>query len=293
MLFHGNNTVYSPYIERFNGTNWKEVGIPGSKLSTYSVQATSASNVWVFGLSLESKDTAGTAAYRWDGARWHKIPVPAQTFLEGSVVLGPSNVWAFGDSGTLQGDVFHWNGSTWKPYNISSQNFFPLDISGAARNVWVAGTISANVSGTPAKVSAYRWNGTHWLAVSMPHPVVNDYASVSVFSRANVWVGADTTTRVSALHWDGQHWHAVSAPDNVVANSFDIIQDGMGGYWWGSFAHWTGHAWINEEAVSPQGSGGDGRIVGMPGTLSFLMATGATNLGSSTEHPSIYRLILG
>jgi hypothetical protein len=293
MLRQGNNTVYSPYIERFNGTSWKEVTIPGSRLSTYSVHASSASNVWVFGLTPEPKNLAQTAAYRWDGARWHKIPVPAMTYLQGSVVLGPSNVWAFGDSGTVPGDVFHWNGSKWKPYNINSLNFLPLDISGSARNVWVAGTISANVPGAPEKAAAYRWNGTHWRAVSMPHPVVGGEASVSVFSPGNVWIGADTSTKVSALHWDGRHWHVVSAPDNVAANSFNIIQDGRGGYWWGPFADWTGHAWINEEAVSPQySSGGFGPIARIPGTLSFLMAAGVTNAGSSTEHPSIYRLNL-
>lgn len=294
-LIHGGNTVYSPYIERFDGTHWKEIGIPGSRLSTYSVQATSASNVWVFGLTPNSKDIADTAAYRWDGARWHKIPVPALTYLQRTVVLGPSNVWAFGGSGTLPGDVFHWNGSKWKPYDVNYQHFIPLDISGSARNVWVAGTISSNVSGTPAKAAAYRWNGTHWLAVSMPHPVVADGASVSVFSPANVWIGADTSTRVSALHWDGHHWHVVSVPDSVSgANSFNIIQDGRGGYWWGPFADWTGHAWIDDGTVSPQySSGGFGPIVRIPGTLSFLMAAGVANAGSSTEHPSIYRLDLG
>jgi hypothetical protein len=41
------------------------------------------------------------------------------------------------------------------------------------------------------------------------------------------------------------------------------------------------------------GVAGFGDIVRIPGTLSFLMAAGVENQGSSTEHPTIYRLDLG
>ena len=136
-LLQGNKTVYKPYVQHFNGTGWKTVKFPAATMTTDTVQATSASDVWVFGLTQNSKNIASSAAYRWDGARWHKLPVPAYTYLQGTVVLSPSNIWAFGGSLNLPGDVFHWNGSKWKSYNL---NFFPQDISASsAGNVWLSG----------------------------------------------------------------------------------------------------------------------------------------------------------
>lgn len=40
--------------------------------------------------------------------------MPSETYLQGTVVLGPSNVWAFGGSGSMAGDIFHWNGLTFR-----------------------------------------------------------------------------------------------------------------------------------------------------------------------------------
>lgn len=289
-LLHGNNTVYTQYIEHYDGNSWKEVGIPGAKMSTYMVKATTGSNVWVFGYTPNPQNVAVTATYRWDGAHWHKIPMPGGTWFQGAVVLGPSNVWAFGGSSMLADDIFHWNGRSWQAYNI---NFFPQDISASSgNNVWLTGMIS---SGKVEKATGYRWNGSHWLAASMPHPVVDVGPGVKVFSSTNVWIGWDTATSTVASHWNGQHWQLITAPNTVQANSSNIVFDGRGGYMWGPFADWTGHSWISTASVSPAAyaSAGFGPIARIPGTSSLMMDSGVINTGSTIEHPAIYRLDLG
>lgn len=285
-LFRGAKAVYGPYVWHFNGSTWKAVAIPRASMTSDTVQATSASDVWVFGLTRNSKNVAASAAYRWDGRHWHKVPVPAYTYLQGAVVLSPSNVWAFGGSFTLHGDVFHWDGRKWASYNL---NFFPQAVSASsARNVWLTGMTTA---GKKEKATAYQWNGRRWLAVSTPHPEVESGPSVTVLSRSNVWIGWESTTKTYGAHWNGRKWRVVIAPDNVNAYSYDIVPDGRGGYWFGPFADWTGHVWINAGAISPQPSGGGfGDIARVPGTSSFLMAAGVMNEGSMTQHPTIYRL---
>jgi hypothetical protein len=287
-LIQGAKTVYKPYIQHFNGSTWKAITFPHVRMTSDTVQATSASDVWVFGLTPNSKNIAASAAYRWDGRHWHKVPVPAYTYLQGTVVLSRSNVWAFGGSFNLLGDVFHWNGRKWASYNL---NLYPQFVSASsARNVWLTGMTWA---GKKEKATAYRWNGRRWQSVSTPHPVVDFGPSVTALSCSNVWIGWETTTKTYAAHWNGHRWRVVTAPGNVEADSYDIVPDGRGGYWFGPFADWTGHVWISAGDVSPEPYGGGfGDIVRIPGTLSFLMAAGVMNMGSSTQHPTIYRLNL-
>lgn len=283
-LFNGNKTVYQPFIRHFDGGGWKVVTIPGARNFTSDwVAASSAKNVWILGTS--TSRTYPTTVYRYDGSRWHKVLIPARTDLHDPVVLGPANVWAFGSSGTSTADVFHWNGHRWQGYNL---NLLPEALSAsAANNVWVAGLTFA---GSAQKATAYRWNGTHWLSVAMPHPVVASSPGVTASLPSDVWIGWDTATTTSALHWNGHRWHVITAPGGISANSFNIVPDGRGGDWFGPFARWTGHIWTGPITVSPENSGGGfGPVVRIPGTSSFWLAAGVINAGSSTEEPTIYR----
>jgi hypothetical protein len=285
-LWHGSQTVYTPYIQHFNGSTWKEVTIPGAKISTYLVQATSASNVWVVGYLSPG---SFAAAYRWDGARWHKIPVPASTHLRGMAVLSPSNVWAFGDSANMEGQVWHWNGRTWQTYpglNINAQSIS----ASSSSNVWVAAVI---YSGNTPKAYAYRWDGSRWLAVKMPHPVFIALG-VEAFSSSDVWIGWINYSVTAAVHWNGQQWHQVTAPSSLIADSTAIVPDGRGGQWWGPRVDYTGHAWVSHLTFSPGFSTGFvSPPVQLRGTSSFLAAAGVSNTnGSSMEQPAIFRFDL-
>ncbi len=289
-LSQGGRALYKPFIKHFDGTAWRPVTFPGTAMYTVSVQATSASDVWVFGYTQNAKNVSSSAAYRWDGKRWHKIPLPAGTGLQGTVVLGPSNVWAFGGSLSVAGDVFHWNGRTWKAYTI---NLIPQDMAASSgSNVWLTGMTWVNKKTERAK--AYRWNGVRWLGVSTPHPVINVGPDVTALSPSSVWLGWETSTKNQAAHWNGHTWTVLTAPANAEADPFEIVPDGRGGYWFGPFADWTGTTWISATDVSPSFStAGFDAPVRIPGTTTFLVAAGVANTGSSVPHPTIYRLTLG
>lgn len=278
--------VYQPFVRHFNGSSWQTITIPGSSGSTADwVSASSPSDVWVGGL--KDSSVATTVVYRWNGAHWGKIPMPATTYLQGLVAVGPNNVWAFGSSGTVPDDIFHWNGSKWQYYLADNTNFIPQGISAsAANNVWVSGFA---YSGSKQVVAAYRWNGSAWHAVSMPHPVFNDAGpEVTAVSSSNVWVGWDDTTKSYVLHWDGHQWHTAALP--YYADPLDVVPDGKDGYWFGAQAVLTGSTWNIEDV--PAFSGDFGGVTRIPGTTSSLLNAGVEPDGTSTVKPTIFRFDL-
>ncbi|MCW2936355.1 MAG: hypothetical protein JWM19_7317 [Actinomycetia bacterium] len=281
-----NNAIYQPFIRHFNGSTWQAITIPNSSGSTSDwVSASASNNVWVGGL--KNSSLATSVLYRWNGARWGKVPMPARTYLQGVVALAPNNVWAFGSSGSVFDDIFHWNGSKWQYYLAANTNFLAQGISASGPdNVWVSGLAFA---GRKQMVAAYRWNGSAWHAVSMPHPVINGAGSyVTAVSSSNVWVGWDDTTKSYALHWDGHQWHTVTAP--YYANAGNIVPDGKGGYWFGAQATLTGSTWTYRQV--PAFSGDFGGVSRIPGTTSFLMNAGVYTGEPATGKPTIFRFDL-
>ena len=282
------HTSYQPFVRHFNGSSWQAITLPqGSEADWVAASPAPANNVWVGGL--KNASVATTVIYRWNGVRWTNIPLPALTYLQGITVLAWNNVWAFGTSGTVAADIFHWNGSRWQ-YSIANYiNFIPQGISAsAANNVWVSGFA---YSGSKEIVVAYRWNGTGWHGVSMPHPVTDGAGpSVTAVSPSNVWIGGGIATTASqqALHWDGQQWHTVTAPD--YANPFNIVPDGQGGYWFGAQAILTGSTWTTEQV--PGFTGGINGVTRIPGTTSALLSAGVIPDGTSTQRPTLFRFDL-
>jgi hypothetical protein len=286
-------TVYQPFIRHYAGGRWTTVTIPGSpRFASDQVSASAADNVWVFGLSPSS--VAHSVAYRYDGSRWHRIPVPAKTDLQGAVALGPDNVWAFGSSGTIfapgssvSATVFHWNGTRWRGYNLANGNLIPESISASAKNnVWIAGAVWA---GSAERAVAYRWDGAGWHNAGLPR-VLTDDPGVSALSPANVWIGWNAADRTHALRWDGRHWHTQAIPDDVIASTSNVVADGRGGYWFGDAAILTGSTWTSEPAIEV--TGGFGSLVRIPGTESFLQPASVRNSGSAIQRPTLYRFDL-
>ena len=284
------NTIYQPFIRHYTGSGWTTVTIPGSpKFESDQVSASAANNVWVLGFTPSS--VAHSMVYRYDGSHWHKIPVPAETALEGAVALGPNNVWALGSSATIfapgssvSATVFHWNGAKWRGYSLDKGALVPESISASKwNNVWIAGAVRA---GPAERAVAYRWNGTGWHNAGLPR-VLNDNPRVSVFSRANVWIGWSAADRYHAMHWDGQHWHTLAIPGDVFADTGNVVRAGQGGYWFGDAAILTGSTWTSEPPI--EATGGFGSVVRIPGTESFLQPAGVENTNSTIQQPTLYR----
>jgi hypothetical protein len=168
------NIVFQPVIRHFNGSSWQAVTIPHDAGFTSDwVSASSASNVWVGGL--ENRSPATSVIYRWNGARWAEVSIPRMTDLQHVVVLGPNNVWAYGDSGSVGYDLFHWNGSKWQYYLRDNVNFIPQDISASAsNNVWVSG---------------FTYSGSRqWRTVSLPYYA--DPSDIVPDGKGGYWFGA-------------------------------------------------------------------------------------------------------
>jgi hypothetical protein len=281
-----NKTTYRPFIWHYGRSGWKTVTIPGApRFLADQVSASAANNVWVFGRSASS--SASTVVYRYDGSRWHKIPLPAETSLSGAVVLGPKNVWAIGSSGTILTYVFRWNGSRWRGYGLPNSRLVPVSIAASAsNNVWIAGEVG---SGPVVRAAADRWNGNRWHEADMPRVRTHD-PSVAAFSRSNVWIGWDTATGFRVTHWDGHHWDTMTTPGDVVANTWNVVPDGKGGYWFGPFAILTGSTWTSEPSLGV--SGALGFVVRIPGTESFLLPASVESPGSAIQRPALYRFNL-
>jgi hypothetical protein len=288
------NPIYQPFIRHFDGSSWSTVTIPGSpKFDSYQVSASSADNVWVVGLL--PNPIEHSTAYRWDGSHWHRIPVPAETALQGVVAFGPDNVWAYGTSGTIfaghvGATVFHWNGSRWRGYAPDNGQLIVESMSASGPdNVWFAGFYY--VHHTVAHALAYRWTGTGWHNAGLPR-VLTDQPGVTAFSPVNVWLGWGNESGVgwSALHWNGRSWQAQPIPDDVSANPANVVPDGQGGYWFGDQAILTGSTWTTEPPIDV--GGGYGPLVRIPGTESFLQPATVRNTGSAIQKPTIYRFDL-
>ena len=65
--------------------------------------STSASNVWAF-----TAQASASRALRWNGARWTLVRDFPQA-AGSALVLGPADVWAFGQPGAAGGGLGTWH----------------------------------------------------------------------------------------------------------------------------------------------------------------------------------------
>jgi hypothetical protein len=291
VLYKGQTLINKPYVLHWNGKAWKAVSIPASN-GYYSndIAASSASNVWVLGV--DAGNSLHEKMFRWDGAHWHSISVP-EVNLGDPVVLSASHVWASGQiscTGTrCVTDVWHWNGSAWQDHPIATTVY---DMAGtAASGLWAVGVNGQKQLGGAGNVAAYRWNGTHWAPVSMPHPRVSSSPGIAVDSASDVWIGAFTAGggRGYAMHWNGRTWQALTAPASIAAGT-DVVPDGHSGVWLGPWAHWTGRSWSSALTLArPIVGAGIHQLVKVPGTsASYWGAAGIiTSETSTTFHPAM------
>jgi hypothetical protein len=155
-----------------------------------------------------------------------------------------------------------------------------LDASGSG-NVWVVGYVPASPGSNTGKLVAYRWNGSGWASVTIPHLVQRGWPDVAVVTPANVWIGAFLPSLDGLyLHWNGQAWQERVAPSSISASP-EVVPDGTGGAWLGPWAHWNGHAWL---AIFPAGIPGVApeQMARIPGTSSYWLAGGVTDSPNST-----------
>jgi hypothetical protein len=161
---------------------------------------------------------------RRGGGRDHAGPCRLSQAIEGALVLGRRDVWAFG------GGTWHFNGTSWTRYP-SVPTLTAASALGAT-SIWaVGGTVAAH------------WNGRAWskmsLARVLPRPVLlcprPSADGVYAQSPRNVWVvGAancpDDGGPFVMLHHDGKQWWRVALLSSY-GEPTALVPDGFGGLW--------------------------------------------------------------
>jgi len=286
--------VNCPYVLHWTGATWSAVSIPGSN-GYYSslVAASSASNVWVLGT--DAKGSLNQKIFRYDGAHWHTMSVPAGN-IGALVVLSATDVWVSGQSScNVDGkaskcvtDMWLWNGSTWTAHPIYSDVY---NIAGSsATNLWAVGLNDVDQTTGEGTVSAYRWNGTKWLTVVMPHPAMSGLPDIAIGSASDIWIEGwrATTTKVLALHWTGKEWQQVLSAAHSAASP-DAVPYGSSGVWEGPWEAWTGHGWVSTLQYLPWPEGNIIDFVTIPGASGSYWgaASAEKSANSSVDHPSM------
>lgn len=222
------------YMLRWNGHRWRPVALPVSGFIPLSLQASSATNVWLFG------DIGGSAAFRWDGSHWHRMTLPAAGLCGPYLILSRIDIWAYG--GPTCGQLEHLHGSTWTAISLP-RDFSPKSLSGSSdTNIWVAGHLDSD-SGT-GPIVAYRWTGRSWSRAHLAHMGQGATAEVVAVSPANVWVVNTWVWHPRPAHWNGKSWTSEPPPPSALNAGVPVVPYGRSGIRVGVMSIWTGRRWL-------------------------------------------------
>jgi hypothetical protein len=241
-----------PFSVHWNGQRWTTATIRHAVgFTPQFISAPSAADIWVLGYLRDGNPSA----LQWDGASWHSVALPADGSDLG-VVFSPSDIWLVGNQTTcVQGcvtSVLHWNGSVWKSSSV------PTTIAGIGGtsdgNLWLLGQNNIHDVGHQerSELVSFRWSGSAWRPVSMPHPEIAATPGLTVQSARNVWIDAlrakprpNGEQPTIGVHWNGQRWTVLTVPDSLAPPGVTAT-DGGQGLWFQPELHWTGTQWIAE-----------------------------------------------
>jgi hypothetical protein len=204
-----------PWILHWNGTAWQREAFPtfihGDTASLFGVADLGPHDVWVTGT--ESAGASGSSLLaRWNGTRWTREPVPADTHrlsvLTGLSMSSPRSGFATGYSiDTRTGDqraiALRWDGVTWAQTPVpplGAQGWLQTVSSTSGSKAWAVGQSASG----PVVL---HWTGSSWSEIATPRRW-SEIEGVSVLSATRVAVVGSTLSGgpVHAI-WDGAHWH--------------------------------------------------------------------------------------
>ena len=133
-------------VWQWNGSTWLEHPINST---VYSINASSATNVWAVGMSdVNQKGEGVVAAYRWAGTHWTPVVMshPDMSGWPDIAMSSASNIWIEGWRGaSSQVLALHWIGGKWQQVfspagDAASPGAVPYGSSGVWMGPWVAWT---------------------------------------------------------------------------------------------------------------------------------------------------------
>jgi len=240
------------YLMHWNGSGWHQQTVPGSKnCIPYSVQATSASVVWVM---CESEVAGPPTAFVLDGGVWRPESLPDTAT---ATAAGNADVWGYGAGGSCTGasppvcvaQVWHWSAGTLMTSSLPGD---VVSMTAAGGHVWLlADTSTANESG---RVTVYEGGNSGLRKVAALSATAGVFPQIAASPAGRVWVLSQALSahgRAAVYSWNGRRWTRDLVPAAADFGSWGFVYDGHSGAWLGPYAHWTGRRWVITRPSGP------------------------------------------
>jgi hypothetical protein len=228
------------YVVHWNGKGWHQQTVPGSKnCIPYSVQATSATSVWVM---CEWAVNGPPTAFVLSGGTWRSVQLPDTVT---ATAADSADVWGYGT-----GQVWHWSAGT--VTNFSPPPGHVVSMAAAGGHVWLlADTGSQTQSG---RVTVYEAGSSGLRKVAAIGARVGVFPQITASRTGRVWVlaqgiGAHGPAYVYA--WSAGRWTRHLVPGAAEFGSWGFVYDGGSGAWLGPYTHWTGKRWVITNPSGP------------------------------------------
>jgi hypothetical protein len=315
-------TGLSLVVQQWAGTGWQAVtpptgfvNLPSGSLNVLAAGTSAPDSTWLF--AEKGQNSLTQYALEWNGSAWTVFKLSSKNMVLGTAVLGPGNVWEFGQkpgSGANLGYgpawVLHYDGSAWRPVTVPAT---PAWVSApTATDIWALGPSAATVNKPTQVTIAVHWDGSSWHTLALPklapvdgQPWVPD--GIVARSARQVWVEETVAVNpgsgtgppgVTLLHWNGTTW-AVAAQDLKHRYSGGLTPDGQSGFWLtdstGSrpvtyIVHYAGGHWSRQLAPTESGFAGQaGGLALIPGTTSVWGTGVLTANGTRTTEADIVK----
>jgi hypothetical protein len=229
-----------PAVFHWGGVAWRRAAVRGlgKNFSLEDVEATSGSNVWIFG----ETPRPSRVVLRYDGSTWVRIPAPADNLDPSDVVvLGPDDAW-WAQPDSQASTMWHWNGSFWAAVTVPG---YVTGLDGEGHQFWLA---TQEHGLAPGRTSVLRWTGSGWQDMGLPDTRKLWWPQVAVSAGGQAWVEDIPAHGASWVsHWTGRRWQKIKVPATADGRPVSITNvmtyDGHDGVWFQGTAHWTGVRW--------------------------------------------------
>jgi hypothetical protein len=241
------NALIRSFYLHWGGRRWRAVSIAvARKFVATLIEASSPSNVWIFGYRTDSGDSGAALVY--NGHRWKVIDGPWSASVGNGVVASRGAVWIT-QGGCAAADctttVDHWDGSGWQSQTLPGQ----LSLTAGGSRPWLIGVASSGTRPHGGDVPAlYRWTGASWGHVRAPAGAAEEAFGVAS-PGARLWLVVQVRSRGRWRLYErrGSTWSILGVLHRFPASDAELpglVYDGSNGFWALPF-HWTGSHWVN------------------------------------------------